>query len=213
MVSQNTVGKSLERWRSTLFLIAGALLAVTTALWGARVFMNMELEVMRGFFAPAGMTFAFLGLLGLYPALATQTPWLARAAAFFTVVGIVGTSMRAVVAASQLAGILDARPAWIDPFEPLLLVGIVLGFITFGVAVLRTDAYSRTVGLLLLIPGILFPVVLGSIIAMAEGEFPYVIHVLHNGADALALLAVGYLFRLEDVRTGRAEPAPEMTGG
>lgn len=213
MVLKNTVGKSLEQWRSTLFLIAGGLLAIMATLFGVDVFMNTDTQVARNFFGPAGMTFAFFGMLGLYPALANRTPWLTRAAALFTVIGIVATSVSSVVAGSQLVGILDAQPAWVGPIELPFLIGIVLGFITFGVAVLRTDAYSRTVGLLLLVPGILFPVVLGTVIAMAEGGFPYVIHVFHNGADALALLAVGYLLRPKDVPTGRAEPSPDTTGG
>ena len=123
------------------------------------------------------------------------------------------TSVRAIVAASQLVGIFQTTPAWLTPFTLPFLIGIVLGFITFGVAVLRTDAYSRSVGLLLLVPGVLFPTVLVAVITMAEGGFPYVIHVLHNGTDALVLLAVGYLLRLKGVPTGRAEPTPDTTGG
>lgn len=203
--------ESLEQRRSTLFFVAGGLLAIVAGLWAVEVFMNTDMKLAR-IVAPAGMAVAFVGLLGLYPGLVDRTPWLARAGAFFAAVGVVGTGVIAVIAGSQLLGIILARPTWANLFELPLLIGIVLGFITFGVASLRTDAYSRAVGLLLLVPGILFPAVLVTVSVMG-GDFPYVVHVIHNGADALVLLVVGYLLRPKDMPTDRAEPTPDTTRG
>lgn len=64
-----------------------------------------------------------------------------------------------------------------------------------------------------MVPGILFPVVLATVIAFGGGDFPYVIHVLHNGTDTLVLLGVGYLLRIKDMPTNRAEPTPGTTEG
>lgn len=212
-MSPNTDGTSLEEWSSTLFLVAGGLLAITTALWALEVFVNTDTEVTRGVFAPAGMAVAFVGMLGLYPSLVDRTPWVARAGALFAAVGIVGMVGRLVAAGGQLVGIYDAAPAWVDPFQLPFLIGIVLGFITFGVAIVRTDVYSRTVGLLLMVPGILFPVVLATVIVFGGGDFPYVIHVLHNGADTLVLLGVGYLLRDKTIPTNHPEQTADTTRG
>jgi len=198
------------QWSSAFILIAGGLFAIVAMFWAAEVFLNMGMEIAREFLVSASGIFVYIGLLGLYPALIKRTPWLARAAALFTVVGLGGASVRAVVYASQLVGILEAQPAWFDALQLPLFIGIVLGYITFGVAVLRTDAYSRTVGLLLVVLGILFIGLLATIIAMA-GNYPYVIQVLYNGANALVLLAIGYLLRVKDVPTDRAEPAADTT--
>lgn len=205
--------ESLEEWSPTLFFVAGGLVAITTALWAVEVFINTDTQVTRGVFAPAGMAVAFVGMLGLYPSLVDRTPWLARAGALFAGLGIVAMVANVVAAGGQLVGIFDARPAWVDPFQLPFLIGIVLGFITFGVAIVRTDVYSRTVGLLLMVPGILFPVVLATVIAFGGGDFPYVIHVLHNGADTLVLLSVGYLLRETIMPTNRPEQTPDTTRG
>lgn len=204
---------SLEEWSSTLFVGAGGLLAILAALWAVEVFLDTDTSILRNVSGPAGMAVAFVGMLGLYPALADRTPRVAGAAALFAMAGIVGTVARVLAAGSQLLGLVAARPAWVEPFQLPFLIGIVLGFITFGVAVLRTDVFSPTIGVLLLVPGILFPVVLGTVIAFADGSFPYVIHVLHNGADAVALLGVGYLLRLNDVPIDRVKPTPDTTNG
>lgn len=199
---------SLEQWNSTLILIGGSLAAIVAMFWAAEVFMNIVMETAKQFLVSAYAILVFIGLLGLYPALVKRTPWLARAAASFIVVGIVGASVRAVVYASQLVGILEAQPAWFGAIQLPLFIGIVLGYIAFGVAVLRTDAYSRTVGLLLVVLGILFMGLIASIIALM-GNYPYVIQVIYNVANALVLLAVGYL--LKDVPTDRVEPAADTT--
>lgn len=210
MTERTGVWGSLEQRSSAFILIGGGLFAIVAMFWAAEVFMNMAMENAREFLVSASAIFVFIGLLGLYPALTKRTPWLARAAAFFIVVGLLGASVRAVVYASQFVGILEAQPAWFGALQLPLFIGIVLGYTTFGVAVLRTDAYSRTVGLLIVVLGILFIGLLATIIAMS-GDYPYVIQVFYNGANALVLLAVGYLLRLKDVPTNRVEPAADTT--
>lgn len=192
-----------------MFLVAGGLVAIVAMLWAAELAMDMATSEAKGFFGPAGFAVAFVAMFGMYTALADRTPWLARAGVLFAVVGFVGTSMVALATASQLVGLIQTRPAWVDLVQRPFLIGIVLGFLTFGVAVLRTDAYSRPTGLLLLGPAIMFPSTLVAVAVWGGGDFPYVIHVIHNSAEALALLGVGYLLRINGVPTERAEPAPD----
>lgn len=208
MTERTGVWGSLEQRSSTLILIGGSLAAIVTMVWAAEVFMNIVMENAKQFLVSAYAILVFLGLLGLYPALTKRTPWLARTAALFIVVGIGGASVRAVVYASQLIGILQAQPAWFDALQLPLFIGIVLGYITYGVAVLRTDAYSRTVGWLLVVLGIMFVGLIASIIALGE-NYPYVIQVIYNVANALVLLAIGYL--LKDAPTDRGGPAADTT--
>jgi low temperature requirement protein LtrA len=90
-------------------------------------------------------------------------------------------------------------------FIPGVLVGSVLGFVSFGVASLRTDAYSRTLGVLLLIPAIL---VVTNVLRFIVGLEVVMITLGIVIGDALAMLALGYVLRTEPTPTDRAEPAP-----
>lgn len=193
-----------------MFVVAGGLMVILAALWAVEIFMDTDMEPARNFFGPAGFAVAWVGLLGLYPALADRTPWLARTGVLFVVIGIVGTVGGALSAGSQLAGILAARPEWVDLFQLPLLIGIVLGFLTFSVVVLRTGVYSQIVGLLILAPAVMYPAVLVAVGIMGE-NYPYVLHIVHNSAEALVLLGVGFFLRSTGLPTDRSEPAPEPT--
>jgi len=78
------------QWSSAFILIAGGLFAIVAMFRAAEVFLNMGMEIAREFLVSASGIFVYIGLLGLYPALIKRTPWLARAAALFTVVGLGG---------------------------------------------------------------------------------------------------------------------------
>lgn len=199
--------ETLERRSSSVFLVAGGLWVVVATLFAAEAFLDTDTSTAQSFFGPAAYGVAFVGLLGLYPALADRTPRLARAGAIFVVVGLVGAVVLAVSAGSQLTGIIEARPAWDIAFNLPLLLGVVLGFLTFSIASLRTDAYSRPVGLFLLGPAVMFGAIIVGSGLLGDG-FPHFVHVGHSSAEALLHLTVGYLLLIEDVPTSRAEPAP-----
>jgi hypothetical protein len=199
---------TLEQRSSTMFLVAGGLWVILAALFTAEAFMDMPTSAAQSFFGPTAYGVAFVGLLGLYTALADRTPRLARAGAIFVVIGIVGAVVLALSAGSQLTGIIEARPAWDTVFNLPLLVGVVLGFFTFGVTSLRTDVYSRSVGLLLLGPAVMFgAVIVGS--GLLGNSFPHVVHVVHSSAEALLHLSVGYLLRSESTTADHPELVTE----
>ncbi|MFB6136310.1 MAG: hypothetical protein ABEJ04_06085 [Halobacteriaceae archaeon] len=198
--------RSLERWRAGAFVGAAGLFAVFALLWGADAVTNIAPRPAVDVFGPAGWVLGFVGLLGLYPGLAERAPRTSRAGAVFTTVGVVGAATTAVVNLGQLTGITGEPPAWFAALNLLMLVGIVPGFLTVGVAVLRTDVQSRFLGMLLLVPALLFVVNVVRVTALgprAPTGAPFVL----GGGQALALLAIGVRLRTAETPTDRA-PSP-----
>jgi hypothetical protein len=201
MSDKDTVLAPLEQWSSTLFLVAGALLVVYSVLFAAEAFMDTYPAV-RGSIGPLGYIVGFAGLLGLYPALADRSPKLAGAGAVFAAIGAVGW----LVSLAGRSGILSGARGAVDAIEALfILLGMILAFLVFSLASIRTDVYSRTVGLLLLGPFLVNGVNFGIVIAgyaSPEGRF------VTSGLWALSYLAIGIALRTEDVPSERRAPAP-----
>ncbi|MFB6301546.1 MAG: hypothetical protein ABEH78_01595 [Haloferacaceae archaeon] len=193
--------ESLEQWSPNLFIIAGVLAVVfaafewTTVATCGQIRQCGYLTDMRSIFGPAGFVVGFIGLLGLYPEVADRSPKLARAGAVFAALGAVGFSMSIVATLGEIGGVLPAQPAWAPVYIILIFTGAVVGYPAIAAAGLRTNAYSRTLGVLLLVPAILFVAVLGLI---APGIPAWVGPIVGSG-HALSLLAIGYVLRTETV--------------
>src|SRR6056297_1577926 len=86
----------LESWSTTLFSLSGGLFVVFAALWAAYAFTGLSSEIVQDVVGPAGWSAAFVGLLGLYPAIADQNPRLATAGAIFAVLGLIGGTIATV---------------------------------------------------------------------------------------------------------------------
>lgn len=194
MSGRNGVLKSLERWSATAFLIGGLLLGVDAVFVATNIVTGAERYLFLGqAFVGAGWTAGLLGLLGLYPGLADRSRWLSRVSAVFAVIGVATFAVMAVSVLVYYTGI----PA--GEFEPIsvyfipgVLIGSVLGFISFSAASLRTGAHSRTFDVLLLIPALL---VLSNFLRFIAGNESTTITLGIVVGDALALLAIGYLLR------------------
>lgn len=74
----------------------------------------------------------------------------------FAVIGAVGFTLTFVLGVAEVVEIIP--PAWLEAAQPLNFVGLVLGFLFVGVVCLRTDTQARTLGVLLLVPAIVFAV-------------------------------------------------------
>ncbi|MFC5367638.1 hypothetical protein [Salinirubrum litoreum] len=195
--------QSLERWRAGAFLGAAGLFAVFAMLWGADVFTDIAPRPAVDVFGPGGWMLAFVGLLGLYPRLPGRTTWLNRAAAVFTTVGLGGATVTAVVNLGQLTGLWGQPPAWFAVLNLLMLVGIVPGFLTFAIAVRWTDVQSQSLGLLLLVPALLFAVNVVRVTTLGPRAPTGAPFVLGSG-QALAFLAIGVVLRTAETSTDRA---------
>lgn len=184
----------LERWRSTAFLIGGLLLVADAAWLAGNIATGGEKYLMTGqFFVGTGWAAALLGLLGVYPSLADRSRWLSRAGAVCTAIGVVTFAVMAVIISAELLGILPfAYESVGSAFIPGVIIGSVLGFLLFSVAIFRTGEYSQSFGLLLLAPPVL---VLGNIIRFILGNASEMVTLGVVIADALVILLIGYYLR------------------
>lgn len=198
---------AIERWSATLFLVAGGVLVVHAITHGLEAFAGIEYPWHHEFpFGVAGMFLGFVALLGLYPKTAGRMPKLARAGAVVAVLGAAGWLVMGVAVLAEELG--TEPPAWIDAVGLVMIFGVVLGYLAFGVAGLRTDIVSQTTGLVLLTPVVVMVVNLGIATAgygSLAGQF-----VVATGF-AVAHLAIGTTLRTEDPFAGRAETAPGAT--
>lgn len=184
----------LERRTATAFGIGGLLMAVDAALVAANIVTGTERFLFLGQgFVGAAWTAALLGLLGLYPRLADRSRWLSRAGAVFAVIGVVTFAAMALSVLVYAVGIPNGDYEAISTlFIPGVLVGSVLGFVTFSLAGLRSAALPRIVGVLLLVPAAL---VAANIIRFAAGNESVVVTLVIVVGDALAMFALGVVLR------------------
>lgn len=188
-----------------LFLIAGGLLVIHAITHGLEAFASIEYPMHHEFpFGVGGMTLGFIALLGLYPKIADRMPKLARAGAVVAVLGAVAWLVMGLALFAE--GLGAEPPTSIEAIGLVMIFGVILSYLAFGIASLRTEAVSQTTGLVLLTPVLVMVVNLG--IAMAgsgslAGQF-----VVATGF-ALAHLAIGAALRTEDGLTSRTERAPE----
>lgn len=194
---------ALEEWSSTAFLVGGILWLIDTGLLGLELFIGVSILGTPGMVNPllylSGLVAAIVGLLGFYPALASWMPRLARVSA--GLVSIAGIAILVLLMWFVTSDFLN-QP---DPPVVLLLLSllvVVLGFILFGFASIRTNVPSRTVGLLVLaIPAILFVLIVGT--AVSGGDAPDWASPAIGGVMSVLLLAIGYQLRSESATPDR----------
>lgn len=207
MADSDSALASLDRRSPTLFLVAGALLAVFAALLGVEAFTNTTAP--EDIFGPPGFFFAMVGLLGLYPAVAGRILLVSRASAVIAAVSAVGWLVITVLAIGETAGVLPPlEDVGVLGLIVVLVAGIpmVLAYILFSVISLRIDAHSRIVSLLLLAPPTIFAVMLATAIA---GYTPAWSAFVIGSGQALVHLGIGFVLRTEGVPTDHVEPAPD----
>jgi hypothetical protein len=194
----------LERRSATLFLAGGVLLVLFAASLAAAGLLDVETP--ESLFAGAGLTLAFLGLLGLYPGLADRSRWPARVGAVLAALGVVSFLAVFVANVAHLAGVV-ASPS-VGLLGALNVVALLLGFPLTGLAVLRSAAHSRTLGLLVSAPGVIFA---GNVVRLAVGGPVGAAEVaaVFALAQALTMLGIGYALRTGGIPGDRPEPTAD----
>ena len=197
--------KSLEQWSATLFLVAGGLLVVHAGIHVLIAFTGFSYpfhhEVPFGFL---GMILGFVALLGLYPQLVTRSPKLAHAGAVLAAIGTVGWF--AIGTRALVDDLGFTPPGWLDPIAPMVILGVILGYLAFGVAGLRTDVVSRTTAVAVLTPALVMVYNIASALVLPDFSGGAVI--VASGF-ALAHLGIGAALQSEDFPTG---PRASVTG-
>ena len=153
-------------------------------------------------FVAAGWTAGFVGLLGVFPGLVDRSRRLAQAGAVLVGIGLLVFISMGI---ASLAYFSDALSGDLSALVPILLPGViigsVLGFVTFGAATLRTDVHARSVGVLFVVLGLIPVVNIGSGIAGIQSMTATLAIVV---ALTLVTLSIGYLLRVEGPSAGRA---------
>lgn len=205
--------KTVEQWSSTAFLIAGFLWLLDTVLLGVELVTAISIlgtpGAINGVLYISGTVIAIVGLLGLFPRLAGHTPRLARISA--TLVAVASVAITSFL----IWFIIDTPLKLHSPPEVLFLLGILvatLGFLLFGIASVKTEVPSRTVGYLVLgIPATL----LGGILLVYVGyggNSPDWTSPAIGVLMAAFLLAIGYGLRTQPGPTTGTELTTDTIG-
>ncbi|AHG01110.1 hypothetical protein HALLA_16925 [Halostagnicola larsenii XH-48] len=198
--------KSLERWSRTLFLLGGVVLVAYAVSLAAIGLMDMSSP--RTIFGGAGFTLAFLGLFGLCSGLTDRSPQLAHAGSIFAVLGALGFTLAFVLGIAEFVGITS--PAWVKVALLLNNVWTILGFLLVGITSLRTDAYPRSLGVLLFVPAVLFAANTTRIAFLGLWT-PSWAPFLLGSLQAMTMLAIGYSLHDQSTPTEPAERPIDRT--
>lgn len=185
---------SLAQWRAIAFLVGGLMFIPKVIIEAADIVRGVErFGTLARVFLGAGWTAAFLGLLGFYPSLDDKSPWLARTGALFALIGGITFTVMAAVSLGYFTNLINGEVSEVlIYFIPGVFGGIVLGFGSFGIASLKTNIYSKGIGLLFLLLPITFLFNLSSpFIGFATLTKSLIIILILT----LAMLIVSYLLR------------------
>lgn len=200
----------LERWNAAVFFVAGILLSVfvvVTAIRGVTDMTGVWIGVAEVGSGVLGLIAGIIGVVSLYPRLRDRAPRLSRGgiwAVGAAVIGIVVTiGWLLVIGIPESQG--EDVPTALTLLFVLSVILIALGFLLFAAASLRTHTPSRLVGLLLLVPVVMWIihyVVLAIVGSIWTGT------VIDYTVIAVAFLTLGYLLHTRHSPTDRAESSP-----
>lgn len=183
-------------WTPKAFFVAAVFFAIFAGFWIVQAFGGPSAPEARGPFGAAGWLAAFTGLLGLHRVFTNRSEgwgW-AQAGTVLIVIGTLGASVSAISEFGSLIGIWGDGPAWLGIITSLILVGIVPGFLAYGIAVLRSEALPRSLGILLLLPALVFLINMTVIAALASGGAnpPAWVAMVLASSQTIVLLAIGF---------------------
>jgi hypothetical protein len=190
----------LRPWTATVYLLAGGLLLVATAINGVDLFTPIAtqegallfIEGLTGF---GGVVLSFIGLIGLYPRIADAEPRLARGGILLAV--FPGTFFITLfVVCSMLAPLLGfpSLKTLVPPLRLITEMTLILYAVAttlFGVASLRSAGLSRAVGGGLPLVGVSWVGFL-SALALFQYDVPIWVTFVQSTTLAVSLLTVGY---------------------
>lgn len=215
MVALNEARLRLGRWSPTVFLVAGALLAVSAAIEALGTLVGVAtadgpLLVLVSVAGFGGIVLSFAALVGLSVRLGDHAPRLATVGAGLVVLPtLFACSLFLCVTVVSVLGIPS-------PTEMLPALGVVtgamfvlaaVGVTALGVANLRSDAHSRTAA------AALFGFAAGWYLLVAAmlgyGHVPDLANLAATGLMAAATLSLGDALRAETSTVVSVNGAPD----
>lgn len=198
MLARSQVVDAFGRWGPIAFIVGGIGLLGTTVVGSLDVTGIAEAPP-RLAMGPLlfGLWFVFVGLVGLYTHVAEPSSRLSRGG-FWTgsIAWVVwtGTLLAALVVDLTSERTVVNPGSWGPPLLTGAFVLALLSFLAYGIAGIRTESPSRTLGVLLLVPVAAF---LGQAVLLASkivtGEVAGALQLALGGIVAVVLIAVGYL--------------------
>jgi hypothetical protein len=195
--------KDLSRWSGIACILAGLLLTLATLIHPSRetpeIILEQELRLVAAHWLTAfSFGFLLLGLPGLY---AAQSERAGRLGLVSFLMLFFGTLFFAVsnhygfiapVLAAQAPAMLDAINAYppVIALNALLAVGFFLGFIFFGIAILRARVLPRQTGILMIIGSPLN--IVGAVLGLLVSETFWIVAILGALALGFGLAWAGY---------------------
>jgi len=203
----DTVWATLEQWGPIALLLAGGLFVLPAAASGFEAVtgtgINLSPAVIFLF-----LLVAFVGLLGLYPALAERGSLMALGG-----VGTLAATAAIILSTFGVAVLplgLTIGKATALVIVASIAVGAALTVSTFGVACTWTGAHPRPVGISLLVAGAAMALMVVAMVLYGDAT-PAWVGAVVNGLVAISLGASGYTLRRAGVPTGRAEATNDVT--
>lgn len=197
---------SLERWSSTLFLVAGGLLVVHSVIHVLIAFTSVSYPFHHEFpFGVAGMILGFVALFGLYPQLVARSPKLTHVGAVLAGFGTVGWIALGLGTLIEELG--ASPPELLGTTAPLIIFGVILGYLLFGVTGLRTQTVSRTTAFIVVTPALVMVYNIAS--ALLLPDFTGAAVIVASGF-ALTHLAIGAALRDEEYPTTGTDTTTRM---
>ena len=195
--------KDLSRWSGIACILAGLFLALATLIHPSRetpeIILEQEMRLVAAHWLfTFSCGFLLLGLPGLYLA---QSERAGRSELVSFLMVFFGTLFFAVsnhygfiapVLAAGAPAMLDAINAYppVVALNALLAVGFVLGFIFFGIAILRARVLPRQAGILMIIGSPLNMV--GAVLGLLVSEALWIVAIFGALALGLGLAWTGY---------------------
>lgn len=199
MVGNISLWRVLERRSAPVFLVASGLLLVSVGIEVVAAITAMATEgsflwVLFGLTSFGGLVLTFIGMLGLYPGLATGAPLLARSGILLIALPTISF---AVLFVWVILGTFLEFSVMPGTFLPLDIINgvcyllIAIGVAIFGIVSLRGNVHSRAVGGLLLVFAGVWVVYLGAIPVFGF-PIPTWFFVVWTGVLAGSLFGIGY---------------------
>lgn len=196
--------RTLERWSPVLFLLGGGGVITHAAVQAIEAFTAITAP--PDVFVTTGHLIALVGLLGLYPALARESPRLAAAGLVATGIGVGAWIVMTVGQFLAIAGAIESLTAL---FPGAFFVGVlgttILAYTVVGSAALRAGGRPTVDGLLILSPAVLLAVLIGKSAVAGVGAADGVVI---GAALALSMLLLG--LRLQSWPRAVVDPAPAV---